>query len=213
MILEGMNLQDGGGEEEEICSPPRKKRAQKTPPPRMSYSQVTTPKRNKEEPQRQYTSKSTEPRHRSPAGSLDEDASTVVEGIKESKAISSLKDKLNKMQEQFEACFGRVDGTDMETTKRLIEENKKKMQKLSEEYFDKKFQETSDLILNKFTEITSQQNTTILALQSYVTQEIQKLYDNRALLPMGTSLAIPPLPLQGAVASPSRAPQASDGEP
>ena len=83
------------------------------------------------------------------------------------------------MQAQFEEQFGSIEGTDIETTQRLIEANNKVIQKQSEEFFEKKFKELStslskeiqksnDLILHKFAAMNAQQNTTLLSFQEAI---------------------------------------------
>jgi hypothetical protein len=126
------------------------------------------------------------------------------------------------MQEQFELRFGQVDGTDMETTNQLIEENNKKMQKISEEYFEKKFKELSinltteiqksnDLIFDKFAALNAQQNTALLSLQEAMQQELQKVYINMTNLQAGQPLVSMVPQTIGLVARPGGLPQASDG--
>lgn len=218
LILEGMNPQGGEEEKEEIRSPPRKKPTQKKTPPRMSYSQIANPKRNREvNPKRnREANQVNQTSSIASSGNYNSEEFTDSEGPpitispQENNAIRLLEERLNKMQEQFETRFGCVEGTDMETTKMLIEENNIKMQKISEEYFDKKFQETTELILARFTAITEKQNTNILAIQTYVTQQIQTLLNNNQTAPQGSQIAplIPP-PLQP-VAMPGTQQEASD---
>lgn len=135
--------------------------------------------------------------------------------------MESLQERFEKMQEQFESQFGRVVETDIDTTNKLIEENNKKMQKISEAYFEKKFQELSvnltkeseksnDLIFDKFAALNAQQNTALLSLQEAMKQEIQKVYTNMVNLQAGKPIVnIAPQTL-GTVATPGRVPQASD---
>ena len=126
------------------------------------------------------------------------------------------------MQAQFEEQFGCVEGTDMDTTQRLIEANNKKIQKQSEEFFEKKFKELSInlskeiqksnvLILDKFAALNAQQNTTLLSLQEAMKQELQKVYTNMANLQEGEPMGNFSPQTLGIVAMPGRVPQASDG--
>ena len=219
IILASMNPQGGDGEEEDavIKSPPRKKQTQRRTPPRMTYSQITKPKRNRTE-ERETNKMNAKP-------TTDSEDSIQEETPKENDSLlESLQERFEKMQEQFESQFGRVVETDMETTNKLIEENNKKMQKISEEYFEKKFQELSvnltkeiersnALIFDKFAALTAQQNTALLSLQETMKQEIQKVYIEMANLQAGKPIDNTALQTRRTVATPSKVPLASDGEP
>ena len=224
IILAGMNPQGGddAGEELIITSPPRKKQAQRRTPPRMTYSQITEPKRNGEvSPMRKNNKPNTHSRQNS--GTSDsEDSPDPVPPKEKDTLVSNLQERLNKMQEQFESQFGQMEGTDIATTNQLIKENNKKMQKISEEYFEKKFQELSvnltkeiqksnDLIFDKFAALNAQQNTALLSLQEAMKQELQKVYTNMANLQAGKPIIITELQTLGTVARPGGLPQASDG--
>ena len=87
----------------------------------------------------------------------------------------------------------------MDMTNKLNGENNKKMQQISEEYFEEKFQELSvnltkeiqksnDLIFDKFTALNVQQNTALLSLQEAMQQELQKVYTNMTNLQAGQPL-------------------------
>jgi hypothetical protein len=143
IILERFNPQGGEGEEAEsiIQSPPRKKQTQRRTPPRMTYSQVATANtfqaaQNKRKAQKNDSGISNT---REPTTS-DSDSEEMVNG---SEVIETMQERFALMEAQFEARFGKVEGTDIETTKKLIEENNKEIQKSSEAFFEKKFEELS----------------------------------------------------------------------
>jgi hypothetical protein len=224
IILEGMNPQGGDEEKEEVIiqPPPRKKQTQRRTPPRMTYSQIAQPKRNKEVSPRRQNNKPKADSGENPGGSDSEDSVDPAPPKEQGTLINNLQDKLNKMQEQFELQFGQIEGTDIATMNHLIEENNTKMQKISEEYFEKKFQELSvnltkeiqksnDLIFDKFAALNAQQNTALLSLQEAMKQEIQKVYTNMANLQAGKPLMITDPQILGIVTRPGGLPQASDG--
>ena len=96
------------------------------------------------------------------------------------------------------------------------------MQKISEEYFEKKLEELSssltkeikksnDHIFDKFVSLNAQQNTALLSLQEAMKQELQKVYTNMANLQAGKPIANLTPQTLGTVATPGIGPQASDG--
>ena len=175
IILEGMNPQ-GGDEDEEVASPPRKRPTQRRSPPRMTYSQIAKPKRTREEVPKKGTTNRGNPKSDVATETSDSEFSIEEEPPKVSEAITGrLQQRLEELQKQFEENFGKKEGIDMETTKKLIEENNKKIQKQSEEFFEQKLKELSvnltkeiqrsnDFIFDKFAALNAQQNATLISL-------------------------------------------------
>ena len=206
-ILEGMNPQGGEGDEAEfvIKSPPRKKQSQRRTPPRMTYSQVVethstraTRTKRKAEKNKPGTSNTAEP------GASDTDSEEMSNRNDPSK---TMQERFAQMEAQFEERFGKVERTDIETTKKLIEENNKEIQKASEAFFEKKFKELStsltkeiqqsltkeiqqsnEIIFAKFAALHDQQNTVVHTLQEAVKQEFLKIYDNMQRIQAGKQI-------------------------
>ena len=221
IILERFNPQGGEGEEAEsiIQSPPRKKQTQRRTPPRMTYSQVATANtfqaaQNKRKAQKNDSGISNT---REPTTS-DSDSEEMVNG---SEVIETMQERFALMEAQFEARFGKVEGTDIETTKKLIEENNKEIQKSSEAFFEKKFEELSssltkeiqrsnEIIFAKFAALHDQQNTVVHTLQEAVKHEFLKIYDNMLRIQAGKPIEQATFTVAGPGTSQS---QASDARP
>lgn len=60
------------------------------------------------------------------------EGSFETEDLEEETAVSDL---INNLQGRLEEWFGQIEGTDMDSTKKFIEENNKKIQKQSEDFF------------------------------------------------------------------------------
>jgi len=60
------------------------------------------------------------------------EGSFETEDLEEETAVSDL---INNLQGRLEEWFGQIEGTDVDSTKKFIEENNKKIQKQSEDFF------------------------------------------------------------------------------
>lgn len=218
-ILEGMNPQGGDAEEVIILSPPRKRQNQRQTPPRMTYSQATSvdtsqkaQKKRKARKKDSGVDKAKEP-HAS-----DSDSEEMANG---NETITTMQERFALMEARFEERFGKVEGTDIETTKKLIEENNKEIQKSSEVFFEKKFEELStsltkeiqssnELIFAKFAALHDQQNTVVHTLQEAVKHEFLKIYDNMLRIQAGKPIEHATFTVAGPGIS---QPQASDTRP
>ena len=108
-----------------------------------------------------------------------------------------------------------------EITKKLIEENNKEIQKSSEAFFEKKFEELSssltkeiqrsnEIIFAKFAALHDQQNTVVHTLQEAVKHEFLKIYDNMLRIQAGKPIEQATFTVAGPGTSQS---QASDARP
>jgi len=161
----------------------------------MTYSQITRPKRSGVGTKRTQEAEGNETRE----DSSETESSTGMDMPKRKNIADQLQERFKQMQAQFEMQFGQVKGIDMETTQKLIEENNAKIQKQSEDFFEKKFKELSvnltkeiqqsnDFIFEKFAALNAMQNATLLSMQEAVRHEFQKIYTNMANLQAGDRL-------------------------
>ena len=89
----------------------------------MTYSQITKPKRNREETPKKNMINPGTSTSQVAQGNSDLEYSTDKEPQKRTDDITkSLQGRLDAIQAQFDEKFGRIEGTDMEFTKNLIEE-------------------------------------------------------------------------------------------
>jgi hypothetical protein len=227
IILAGLNPQGGDEEEEEvnIQSPPRKKQTQRRTPPRMTYSQITKTRQTKEITSKRKT-RPAENEAPIPGEESASDDSQSESTTKNSDLMDRVQDKLDKMQANFESRFGKVEGMDINTTQKLIEENNDIIRKSSEEYFNKKFAELSeelstkitrdiersvDHIFSKFATMHDQQNTMIYNLQEGMKTELLKIYNNMEKMQEGKPIDHPATNTFGQVARSGNFTPASDG--
>lgn len=134
----------------------------------MTYSQVAMGNRL-EGSQKKRKEKNKENELKVAADDTESD-SYPEETVKADEVMATMQQRFADMEAQFEARFGKVAGTDIDTTKQLIEENNKVIQKASEAFFEKKFEElttnltkeiqrSNDIIFTKFAALHDQQNT------------------------------------------------------
>lgn len=153
-------------------------------------------------------------------------SSDEEESASRNESKETIQDRFARMEAQFEERFGKVERTDIETTKRLIEENNKEIQKSSEAFFEKKFEELSlslsssltkeiqrsdDIMFERFAALhADQQNTVVHTLQEAVKHEFLKIYDNMLRIQAGKPIEHTTFTVAGPG---TRQTQASDATP
>ena len=191
----------------------------------MTYSQITKTRQTKEITTKRKASP-TEKEVPIPGEESASDDSQSESTTNNSDLMDRVQDKLDKMQANFESRFGKVEGMDINTTQKLIEENNDIIRKSSEAYFNKKFAELSeelstkitrdiersvDHIFSKFATMHDQQNTMIYNLQEGMKTELLKIDNNMEKMQEGKPIDHPATNTFGQVARSGNFTPASDG--